>query len=270
MWCVRRAASARTAPRSTPTSKCAQCLARRCRGGALIACWASSLRRRRRRLDRTSAGPRSRRSWLKSWTVWGGCRASSSPYCRTRRSCASSGAGCVLNGLTARCHPASATRWSRRSRHSPWPWGAVVKDMAETSELLPPLDVEALLDAPVQDLPHTGRRPLDEWPDPGDSRVRGAAGADPAAECRPLYGLVTPSVTTRATSSSSCVTTSRTTKTPRRSCAESSTSATLDRGRGQRRPGHGDAGIYRCERRRRVAIGASRACRRGRADRPAA
>jgi hypothetical protein len=42
------------------------------------------------------------------------------------------------------------------AQHSPWPWGAVVKDMAERSELLPPLDVEALLDAPVQDLPHTG------------------------------------------------------------------------------------------------------------------
>jgi len=54
------------------------------------------------------------------------------------------------------------------AQHSPWPWRAVVKDMGETSDGLSPLDVEALLAAPVQDVPHTpGPRPLDDWPEPG-------------------------------------------------------------------------------------------------------
>src|SRR5689334_734158 len=54
------------------------------------------------------------------------------------------------------------------AQRSPWPWRAVAKDMSESPETLSALDVEALLDAPVEDLPHTqGPRPLDDWPEPG-------------------------------------------------------------------------------------------------------
>src|SRR4051794_6075545 len=54
------------------------------------------------------------------------------------------------------------------AQRSPWPWRAVAEDISDRSEMLSPLDVEALLDTPLEDLPHTqGARPLDDWPAQG-------------------------------------------------------------------------------------------------------